>query len=217
MAKKAVAVLGLNSFGKSLAIELAESGIEVLAADESEEMIDQVADQVTTAVAADLASAENIKDLGIENMDSVVVTMSGNLEASIMCVMVAKELGVPQVIVRARDERTKEILIRLGADQVLLPDKEYGTRLARKIRSANFLEFFDLSENAAIVEMAPLKSWVGHSMSELRLRNRYGVNVLGFKTRKGIDTKFDPEAPFTEGSILYIVAEKDFLSRISEE
>ncbi len=209
-----VAVLGLSKFGRSLATELANNGVDVLVADKNEELVNQYADIVTYALVADLTDIESIRNLGIGSADMVVVAMSMNLEASIMCVMVAKELGVKKVMVKARDGRMEDIMLRLGADKVIQPEKEYGARIAKTITADNFLEFFDLSDNVAIIEMNPKREWVGHTLKDLKLRNKYGVNVLGFRSKDGIDTWIDPDRPLKESAKMFIVAEKEAFKKL---
>ena len=140
--KKSIAVLGMGRFGQFLTAELSKNGADVLIADGDEENIRKFANQVSCAIKADLNDPEVIRGLGLSGVDTVVVAMGSSLDASIMCVMVAKELGVPYVIAKAASLRMGEILRRVGADEIIYPEKESAELTARRLLSSDFLEFF---------------------------------------------------------------------------
>ena len=151
MNKKAFAVLGLGKFGIGVADELMERGAEVLVVDRNERLIEQHAGKYTQAVIADLADVEQIKELGLGNMDAVIVSMAQDLEASIMCVMIAKESGVHRIIAKAENTRKGEILKKVGATQIIYPEQESGARTALQLMSRDILQFFDLSSDLVFV------------------------------------------------------------------
>lgn len=213
---KSVAVLGLSKLGKSVAEYLSAEGVEVLVADQNEELVNQFSDKVTYAIVGDLTDPNTLKNLGLSNMDIVIVAMSMNLEASIMSVMISKELKVPRIIAKAKDDRMKEVLLRLGADQIIQPEREFGESIARSIMSSNFIEFFDLTDDAAIVELTPKKHWVGHSLKELQLRKKHGINVLGINDGDKTDFTIDPDQKLKETDRLFLVVEKNNLKAISD-
>ncbi len=212
---KSFAVLGLGKFGMSLAKALSDNGAEVLVADENEELVNQIADSVTCALTADLTDAAAIKGFGISNMDVVVVCMAQNLEASIMCVMVAKECGVKYVMAKASSERAGIILKKIGADEIIFPENETGIRMAKKLTSDNFLEFFEISDNLALVEMRPKDSWIGKSLKELNLRHDYNLNVVAVSIDHSTKGSIDPEKPIEKDQSLLIVIDKKDLKKIS--
>ncbi len=214
---KSVAILGLSKFGRSIAAALTEEGAEVLVVDNDAELIDLFSSQVTYAMVADLRDTNSIYGLGLENMDIVIVAMSMNLEATIMCITLAKELGVPKVIVKAKDDRNAEILKKLGADMVIQPESEYGVRMAYTLTHPNFMEFFDLTDDVAIIELKPNKSWVGKNLKELSLRNRYGINVIGFRSGKQLDTAINPDKPLEADTQILVVVEKKMLGKITKD
>ena len=133
MAKKSFAVLGMGRFGRGVALALAQNGEEVMIVDKIGENIDQYASQVTYAIVADLADEEAVQDLGLGNMDAVIVAMGMDLEASILSVMIAKESGAKEVIAKAKSRRMGEILLRVGADRVIYPEEEMGKWVAKSI------------------------------------------------------------------------------------
>ena len=212
---KAYAVLGLGRFGKALALELAASGMEVLAADSSEKLVEQVADYTTQALIADLRDEDALRGLGLHNMDGVAVCMSESLEASIMCIMVAKELEVPQVVAKAPDRRTGQIFKKLGADKVIYPEEETGIRTAHMMMSANLLQFHDISSDIRLVEVRPKKEWIGKCLRELELRNRHGMNVVAISTKHGeVCTRIDPDEKITEDTLLWVIGTEKMVENL---
>ena len=214
MEKKSVAVLGLGQFGRSLAESLYELGMDVLVADQDEQLIADFADKSTVAVRCDLSEEDEIKALSLHNMDIVIVAMSTDLAASILCVSVAKELGVPFVLAKASTPRRATILRRVGADRIIDPEKDSGVRTARVLASPNILEFFDVDENLCLIEMPVQKEWVGRSLKDLDLRRRRGFNVIAVRHASSPWIFVDPEHPFSEEETLLVVLEKKELHAV---
>lgn len=167
---KSIAVIGLGRYGKSIATELYKNGADVLVIDGNPEIVNEIADSVTCAMSLDVCDMDALREAGISNMDAVVVAMADSLDSSIMCVMSAKELGVPKVIAKAKDEMMEKILRRVGADQVVFPEKESGIRLSHKLISEHLVDYFDLSDSTSLVEILPRAEWVGKNLRELNLR-----------------------------------------------
>ncbi|SFG41401.1 trk system potassium uptake protein TrkA [Lachnospiraceae bacterium C7] len=213
---KSIAILGMGQFGSYIAEELSDNGADVLIADKNEEIINQYADKVSYAMTAELSDPKAIEAIGLSNMDVVVVAMGDSLESSIMCVMVAKEEGVPYVIAKASSERMGEILKKVGADEVIYAEKESARSNARKIMSSNFLEFFDLGDDLCVVSMRPLSRWVGKTLSELRLRNKYKINVVAVKKNKSANADINPEDPIEADSQLLIITQKNNLDKLNK-
>ena len=181
MKKKAYAVLGLGRYGMGVADELIRRGAQVLVADKDERLIEQNSWKYTQAVIADLSDTDEIRELGLGNMDAVIVSMGQDLEASIMCVMIAKECGVHRIIAKAGSKRRGEILKKVGATQVVFPERESGTRTAFRLMSHDIVQFFDASSDLIFVEMEPRKEWDGKTVGELNLRDRYGITVVAVR------------------------------------
>ena len=214
MKQKAFAVLGLGSFGMGAANELTERGAEVLVVDRNERLIEENAKRFTQAVIADLTDPEAIGQLGLGSMDAVIVDMSQDLEASIMCVMVAKEKGVHRVIAKAENKRKSEILKKVGADQIVFPEQESGTRTAFQLMFPDILRFFDLTSDLVIVEMQPREEWCGRTLLELELRKKHGINVIAFRRGdKVYDVRSESDI-IQSGESMLIVTTKDKLERL---
>ena len=206
--KKSIAVLGLGKYGRSLAENLYRMGADVLAVDGDEKIIEEFAEKCTSAVHADLTDEDAVVALGLNNMDMVVVSMGGNLAASIMSVTVAKEQGVPVVIAKASTHRMEKILKKIGADKIIDPEGEGGARSARIMLSSIFKDFYELDENMYMIEMTPRAEWIGKDLVELDMRNKMNLNIVAVR-KKGKPFHFvDPKTPFEKDDILLIVSEK---------
>ena len=214
MKQKAFAVLGLGSFGMGAANELMERGAEVLVVDRNERLIEENAKRFTQAVIADLTDPEAIGQLGLGSMDAVIVDMSQDLEASIMCVMVAKEKGVHRVIAKAENKRKSDILKKVGADQIVFPEQESGTRTAFQLMFPDILRFFDLSSDLVIVEMQPREEWCGRTLLELELRKKHGINVIAFRRGDKVYDVRSESDMIQSGESMLIVMTKDNLETL---
>ncbi len=211
---KSIAVLGLGKYGSSLADNLYEMGADVMVVDGKKETIQEFSEKATIAVVADLANEEEVKELGLSNMDIVVVTMGSDLEASILCVMEAKEQGVPFVVAKASSDRMAIILQKVGADRIINPEKETGIRTARILTSSSFLEFFAVDDNLCLVKMLPKEKWIGKNLKELNLRKKYKLNVVAVEEIGGKWSFIDPDRPFTENMNILAAIEKNDLKKI---
>lgn len=211
---KSIAVLGLGKYGKSLADTLYEMGVDILVADNSRETIQEYSKKAAVAVVADLANEEEVRELGISNMDIVVVAMGCDLEASIMCVMMAKEMGVPMVVAKASTDRMAAILTRVGADRIINPEKEMGMRTARILNSSSFLEFFSVDDNFCLIKMKPKQKWIGRNLLDLDLRKKYNMNVVAVEGTDGAWGFVDPSRSFEEGMNMLVAVEQKDVKRL---
>jgi trk system potassium uptake protein TrkA len=212
--QKSFAVIGMGRFGRCVAMELYNSGADVLVIDDSTEVINQMAEYVTCAICADVCDSESLKNAGISNMDAVIVAMADSLEPSIMSVMTAKELGVSLVVAKAKDEITGNILTKVGADRIVFPEMESGIRMSKKLMSDGFLDFFQISDTVDMVEMLPKKEWVGKSLKQLNLRNEYKINVVAIKDKDDVKVVMDPDEPLSAECPLLVTIKKTDLKRL---
>ncbi len=212
---KSFAVIGLGRFGRCVAMELSNLGADVLAIDSDEDKINSVADYVTCAINIDVCDVDALKNAGISNMDAVIVSMGDCLESSIMSVITAKELGVPLVIAKARDEVTGNIISKVGADRIVFPERESGIRLSHRLMSADVLDYFDLSDTVSMVKILPKSEWVGKSLVELNLRKEYRINIVGIWDNDKINVSIDPKEPLSSDKPLLVIVAKNDLKRLS--
>ena len=192
---KTFVVIGLGRFGSAVAKRLYELGREVLAIDENPEQVQQVAESVTRAVTADCKDKEVLRALGVGSIDCAIVAIGSDLTDSILTTMTLKELGVPQVICKAQNESPKKVLQKLGADRVILPEREMANKLAQGLASANVMEYIELSPDYGIVEFVAPEKWQGKTLRELNIRVKVGVNVIAI--RKAEKIIVSPQAEYT--------------------
>lgn len=211
---KNYAVFGLGRYGTAVATELVRSGAEVIAVDKNEKLVAAAAPFVPLCKCADVTDPDVIKQLGIANVDVVIIAMASSLEATVMTIMLCKEAGVPEVVVKCGDEMHRKIFLRVGADQVVFPENESGTRLAKNLLSAGFVDMIELAENVSMVELDVKPEWVGKSLLELNLRKKYGINVVAIKRGKEVSTLIDPEHPLESGSGLIVIAQTSKLAKL---
>ena len=209
------AILGMGRFGRAVAQTLAENGQEVLIVDRSQDLVNQAAPFVEQALIADLSDEESVKELGLSSMDAVIVGMAMELETSILCVMVAKEAGVPMVIAKARNRRMGDILLKCGADKIIYPEEETGIRLAKTMLSKDFIDYIGLSEDFGLIQMRAKKEWVGKNLKELNLRKKYNINVIAMKNNgETFNYLINPDQPLETNTVLYVVADSEGLQKI---
>ena len=215
--KKTIAVLGLGKYGISLAKSMYNMGADVLVVDNNPDKLKEMEGFCTAAVCADLTNEDEVELLGLKNMDIVAVAMGGNLSASILSVAVAKELKVPLIVAKSSSDRMSNILKKIGANKVIVPEEYGGEQSARILASNTFLDYFQVDENLCMVEMRPLPKWVGKNMIELNVRKNYRANVIAVKNcESGHWEIIDPAEPLSEEDELLIVLEHKDLNRINK-
>ncbi len=212
--QKTYAVFGLGRYGQAVAQELVKNGAEVLAVDIDQTTVNNAIETIPVCRCADITEPEAIKRLGIANIDVVIVAMASNLEASVMAVTLCKEAGVKTVIVKCGSEMHQKILLRVGADKVIIPEKESGVRLAKNLLSAGFSEMIELSDEVSMVDMQVKPDWVGKTLIELGLRQKYAINVVALRKADKISTTIDPMMPLESGMQLIVIADTAKLKKL---
>ena len=199
------AVIGLGRFGAQMARRLFEYGEEVLAIDVDPVLTDAIADNVTRAAAADARDLQVLKRLGVSSCERAVVAVGSDLAASALITMNLKSLNVPYIVCKAHDDTYRDILIRLGADRVIIPEREVADRLARGLTSVGVMEYIDLSDEYGIVEIRAPLSWRGKKVRELGLRRDHSANIIALKGRQGININPGPEDTVEEDTTLVVL------------
>ena len=213
---KSYIVIGLGRFGTEMAVKLYDCGEEVLAVDTDETLIDKIADRVTRAVAADARDLDILKRLGAGNFDVAVVAVGSDLAASALITMNLKTLGVPFIMCKAHDDTYREILEKLGADRVIIPEREMADKLSLGLTSAGVMEYIELSDEIGIVEMAPPAAWYGKSIRELDLRNRYGLNVIAMRKGDNLGITPDIDAPIDDQYMMVMLGKYDVINQLKK-
>ncbi len=211
---KSFAVIGLGRFGTSVAKVLAELGNEVLAIDKDPEVIREIASIVTYAVEADVMDEKALRELGLGNVDAVVVSIGSDLESSIMATLISKELGVKKVIAKALTELHGKVLSKIGADRIIYPERDMGIRVAHNLTSKNILDYIEFSPDFSIVEIEAIEDWVGKDLKGLRLRNKYGVNIIAIRRDNHTNISPTAEDNIEAGDILIIVGSTEDVKKV---
>ena len=212
--KNTYAVFGLGRYGTAVARELVANGMEVIAVDTDQRIVNAVADDLPICKCADITDPEVIRQLGIGNVDVVIVAMANNLEASVMTVTLCKEAGVPTVIAKCANEMHQKILTRVGADKVVFPENESGIRLAKNLLSSGFVDMVSLAKNVSMIELDVKPEWVGKNLIELNLRKKYSVNVVALRKGDAVSVDIDPHAALLESDKLIVIANTEKLAKL---
>lgn len=209
MKRKTFAIMGLGIFGSTVAKTLSEYGYDVIGMDLDLANVDRVAEYVTQAVQADFTDIEQLRMSGVSDVDVAIIATGSKLEASIMAVLHLKELGVPFILAKAKNKVNMQILLKIGADRVIRPEKEMGERVAKSLLSQNIIDLVDIDDEYSMMELQAPKDWIGKALKNLDLRARFGVNVLGYRSAESAKLNLNIGAD-------YILSEDDLLLVIVE-
>ncbi len=208
------AIFGLGRYGKAVAKELVKNGVEVLAVDIDDDIVNSAISEIPYCKCADITDAEVIRQLGIANIDVVIISMANNLEASVMATMLCKEMGVKTVIAKCSSEMNCKILSKVGADRVVFPENESGIRLAKNLLSSSFMDIIELSKDVSMVELDVRPEWNGKNLMELNLRQKFSINVVAIIQDKKIITSIDPAEPLNTTMRLIVIANISKLKKL---
>lgn len=216
MANKQFVVIGIGRFGASLAKTLYSTGNDVLAIDKNEDLVQDIADYVTHAVQMDATDENAIRTLGIRNFDVAVVSIGDNIQASIMVTLLLKEVGVKYIVAKGSNDLHAKVLKKIGADRVVLPEQDMGNRVAHNLLSSSILDFIELSADYSVMEIEVIDAWDGNTLKELKLRTKYGINVMAIKNDKKVKVSPSAETALNSGDILVVVGSIEQLTKIEE-
>jgi trk system potassium uptake protein TrkA len=178
---KQFAIIGLGNFGYYLAKLLYRKGYEVLAVDIDPKQVQAVRDDVSQALVADATDRTVIEALGVKDMDVAVVCIGSILSNSILATLILKDIGVKRIYAKAITEPHGRILYKVGADEVFFPEKDLAISLAERLHNPNMLDYLPFLEGYSIIELAPPRGFIGKSLKDLNLTNRFGVQVVAIK------------------------------------
>lgn len=212
--KKIYAVFGLGRYGSAVAGELVNNGVEVIAVDIDDRIVSAAADKFPICKCADITDPEVIRQLGISNVDVVIIAMASNLEASVMAVTLCKEAGVKTVIAKCANQMHQKILTRVGADKVVFPEDESGIHLAKNLLSSGFVDMVSLAKNVSMVELDIKPEWIGKNLIDLNLRKKYSLNVVAVRRGDMVSVDIDPQESFRETDKLIVIANTAKLAKL---
>lgn len=210
------AVIGLGNFGSWVVRTLNDLRQDTIAIDIDKDRVQKIRDYTSTPVLADATRKENLISLGINEMKAAVVSLGDNTSAATLITLYLQEMGVGQIIVKAVDEDHGKILKKVGATDIIFPEKDMGVKVAKSLVMPNILEFIDMSEDFQIAEIAPPNDFVGKSLAQLALPQRYNVQVIGI--RELIPERFTivPTGDFIvkDSDILVVIGRGSNINRI---
>ena len=213
---KSYIVIGQGRFGSEASRQLYSLGCEVLAMDTRSDLVQQLSNEVTHAVVGDARDKEVLRALGAANFDCAIVAIGGSLADSVLATMNLKELGVPYLVCKAHDETHRQVLLKLGADRVVIPEQEQAVRLAKSLSSPNVLDYIELSDEYSIIEVPAPKRWQEKSLRDLNVRAKLGVNIIAIKRDKEINVSPAADYLIREGDIMVVLGDTDALSAVQK-
>jgi len=213
---KRVVVIGLGIFGSQLARQLYESGLDVIAVDKNKDVVQRIKDYSTKAVVADASEKEVLESIGVAADDVVVISFGEDLSASTLLTLHLKELKVKDIIVKVPNEDYKRILLKVGASDAIIPEREMANKVARGIISPNVLEYLPISEDYTIVELAPPTAFIGKTLAELDLRKKYNLQVIAIRDVLTSKMQLVPRASaiIKDSDVMVIIGKEDDIRKI---
>lgn len=206
--KKSVLIIGVGRFGRYLASKFIELGNEVMVVDSSEEKINDLLNKVTSAQIGDCTNIETLQSLGVSNFDICFVCIGSNFQSSIEITSQLKDLGAKYVVSKVNREIHEKFLLRNGADEVVYPEKESANKTAIRLSTHNVLDYIELTPEYFILEISPLDMWLNKSISEVAVREKYGINILAIKKNDKVHPFPSAKYVFKNDEQLIIVANK---------
>src|SRR5699024_7004641 len=206
---KSFAVIGCGRFGSSVAKTLFELGNKVLVVDEDPDTVEKISKYATEAVEANVKNEAELSRLNLNRYDVVIISIGSNMESSILSTLLVKELGAKNIVAQAQSELNGRILIRNGADKVIFPEMDMGVKVSHNLTANNVLEYVQLSPDLSIMEFSILSNWDGKSISELKLRNKYGINVIAVKRQDEVIPSPEPDFILKHYDVLVIIGSQE--------
>ncbi|KRM71690.1 potassium channel family protein [Lacticaseibacillus brantae] len=201
-------VFGLGRFGTSLVHNLVAQDVAVMVVDKDAQKINDIADRVDQAVIGDASDEDVLDKIGIGDFDVAIFAMGEEFEATIMSMMMAKEKGTKRVVVKALDPRQAQILTRLGADQVVLPEVEMGEKIAKSLVNPNILDVIDQANGIAISEIRPDTAWINHTIAEADIRQKAKITVIAIIRNQATIMPVTADLTILADDILIVIQNK---------
>lgn len=212
---KKVAVIGIGIFGFNLVKELYENGIEVIAIDKDKDVVQEVKDFATKAIVSDGLDKNLFESLGIRENDVVVVSFGEDLAASTLITLHLKQLKIRNIIVKAPNTEYKQVLESVGATEVIIPEKEMASKIAKSLVSPNIIDYIPLAEDYIIGEIAPPVNFLGKTLADVHLRSKYGVNVIAIRDTLTDTLKMvPPDYKIKDSEILVVIGKSKDIDKI---
>ena len=211
------AVIGLGRFGSAVALNLLARGFPVLGIDQRASVVQELADRITQVVALDATSEEALRAVDIASFDTAVVAIGTDFESNLMTTFTLKSLGVHRVVCKAMSERQREILLRIGADKVVLPEHDAGARLAWHLAEPQVLDHLDFGVGISVAEVVTPLWLVGQSLMTSALRKRFGINVIAVKRGNHMIVTPAPDIVFARDDVLHVIGDDGAIGRFCSQ
>ncbi|NQD65212.1 TrkA family potassium uptake protein [Bacillus haikouensis] len=215
--KKEFVVIGLGRFGGSIVRSLAEQGMEVMAIDQDEDKVNEFSSIASHAVVADSTDESVLKSLGIRNFDHVIVAIGDDIQSSVLTTLMLKEIGVKKITVKAQNDYHEKVLRKIGANQVVHPERDMGRRIAHNIISNNVLDYLELSDEHSIVEIVANDQLAGNTLIDLDIRAKYGINIVAIKRERDIIVSPQADELIRVGDILIVIGADTDINRFEKK
>lgn len=204
---KNVLLIGLGRFGRHIAMHLNEMEHSIMAVDKNEERVNKVLPFVTNAQIGDSTDAQFLRSLGIGDYDLCIVTIGGDFQSSLETTSLLKELGARFVISRAERDVQAKFLLRNGADEVVYPEKQMAKWTAIRYGSSHILDYIELDETHAILEVPVPKAWFGKTVGQIDIRKKYDINIMALKKNGRMNLSINPDTVMSEGATMLVLGE----------
>ncbi len=212
--KNNFAVIGAGKFGTALAKSLSNIGKSVILIDREKKALEPLEAYVEKIYCCDAKNIDTLRNLGVTDCDAVVVASASNVEESALITMTLKELGVKEIISKAKSSTHAKLLTQIGADRVVFPEEDMGIRMAKLLSMNKVHDYIELSGNAAVVEIKCPEKWAGKSLIELDVRAKYGVNVIAIIDGENAQVNINPNQRLDKDCVLAIVGDDEHIEKI---
>lgn len=210
---KSVLLIGLGRFGRHIAIKLCEMKHEVMAVDKKEERVNQVLPYVSNAMIGDATNPEFLKSLGIKNFDVCIVAVGNDFQSSLETTSLLKEMGAKLVVSRASADRQASLLKKIGADEIVYPEKQLASWTAIRYSSDHIFDYIELDKDYSIYEVAVPEEWAGKTVEEVDTRKKYSINLLGLKKDGKMNPVISPDTVLSSDFTLLALGKYKDLQR----
>lgn len=214
---KSILIIGIGRFGKHLCMNLAELGNQIMIVDTKEENLSDLLPYVVSAKIGDCTNVEVLKTLGISNFDICFICIGTNFQSSLEITSLVKEMGAKHVVSKATRDIHAKFLLRNGADDVIYPDRDVAEALARRYSANHVFDYIELSEDYSMYEIPPLPDWIGKSLKELDIRNKYQVTIIGSKIGEKVDFLPTADNKITEEQHLMVAGRKEDIDKVLQK
>ena len=215
--KKQFIVVGLGRFGTSLTKTLVQNRHEVLAVDKDLRLVESVADIATQAIQGDCTDEDVLAELDVSQFHHAIVAIGEDLQANILATLLLKEMGVPKVTTKAKNHTYGKVLKKIGADQVVYPERDMGVRLGKQLSSENLIDYIELSPDYNLVEMKAPPTMNGRTLQQLNVRANYGCNIIAIKNDKEINISPKAEDAIQTGDVLLVIGSNEEILHMEEK